>query len=98
MEDKSNLEFKIGKKVRALRNEKGFNQEYVAVQDIKYIENVPKIIIQGKNDKIVPAIRGKNLYNSAKMPKIYWENNSEHIMTLINLPKETTERIKKQLE
>ena len=55
-------------------------------------------ILKGKNDKIVPAIRGKNLYNSAKMPKIYWENNSEHIMTLINLPKETTERIKKQLE
>ena len=45
-----------------------------------------------------PLVSLKNLYNCAKMPKIYWENNSEHIMTLINLPKETTERIKKQLE
>lgn len=85
-------------KEKAKNSPQDFNQEYVAVQDIKYIENVPKIIIQGKNDKIVPVIRGKNLYNSAKFPKTYWENNSEHIMTLIDLPKETTERIKKQLE
>lgn len=85
-------------KEKAKNSPKDFNQDYVAVQDIKYIKNVPKIIIQGKNDKIVPVNRGKNLYNSAKMPKIYWETNTEHIMTLIDLPKETTERIKKQLE
>ncbi len=85
-------------KEKAKNSPQDFNQDYVAVDDIKFIENVPKIIIQSKNDKTVSTIRGKHLYESAKIPKTYWETNTEHIMTLIDLPKETIEKIKKQIE
>lgn len=85
-------------KEKAKNSPQDFNQDYVAVEDIKFIENVPKIIIQSKNDKTVPIFRGKHLYESAKIPKTYWETNTEHIMTLIDLPKETIVLIKKQIE
>lgn len=85
-------------KEKAKNSPKDFNQDYMAVQDIKFIESVPKIIIQSKNDKIVTVVRGKHLYESAKTPKIYWETETEHIMTLVDLPKETIEKITKQIE
>jgi len=47
MEEESNLELKIGKKVRALRNEKGFNQEYVAY----HLDVPPKTYSNMENNK-----------------------------------------------
>jgi alpha-beta hydrolase superfamily lysophospholipase len=70
-----------------------FNQLYVAVRDIKDIVNIPKLIIHGKNDKEVPFFRGQKLFNAAKEPKTFWANNSKHIMTLIDYPTETIQKI-----
>lgn len=93
--DNSPIEF-LKEKIK--NSPENFNQDYVAVQDIRFIENVPKIIIQSKNDKNVSPERGKHLYESAKTPKMYWETETEHIMTLVDLPKETVEKITKQIQ
>ena len=79
-------------KEKAKNSPQDFNQEYVAVKDIKYIENIPKIIIQSKIDQNVPLIRGKHLFDAAKEPKTFWETNTEHIMTLVDLSNETIEK------
>lgn len=80
-------------KNKAKNTPEDFNQDYVAVRDISLIEDTPKLIIHSINDVEVPIERGKNVYNAAKNPKEFWETKTEHIMTLKDLSKETSERI-----
>ncbi len=84
-------------KNKARNSPEDFNQDYIAVRDIALIENTPKLIIHSKNDKDVPIVRGKNVFNSAQEPKTFWETDTEHIQTLIKLPNETTQKIYEQL-
>jgi len=75
-----------------------FNQDYVAIKDIKDIMTIPKLIIHSKNDKDVPFVRGKNIFNAAKEPKEFWETKTEHIMVLVDNPKEAIVRIEKLIK
>ena len=52
---------------------------YSAEEDIKYIENVKKLIIQSKLDKTVPFDQGEILFSNAKEPKQFYEYQGEHI-------------------
>jgi len=65
MEEESNLELKIGKKVRALRNEKGFNQEYVAY----HLDVPPKTYSNMENNKSSISIN-----TLEKLAKLYDKN------------------------
>ena len=85
-------------KNKAKNSPQDFNQDYVAVRDISLIENTPKLIIHSKNDNEVPFVRGKNVFEAAKEPKVFWETNTAHIMTLVDLPKETADKIYKELQ
>lgn len=76
-----------------IKNSEKYNQDYVAIRDIADIGNVPKLIIHSKKDRAVPFERGKNIFDAAKEPKIFWETNTEHIKTLKDLPDETIERL-----
>lgn len=52
---------------------------YSAKDDIKYIENVKKLIIQSKLDKTVPFEQGELLFTNAKEPKQFYEYQGEHL-------------------
>lgn len=75
-----------------------FNQDYVAIRDIKEIQNIPKLIIHSTNDKDVPFVRGENLFKAAKEPKEFWITETDHIMILVDQPKETIQKIDKLIE
>lgn len=76
-----------------IKNPEDYNQDYVAVRDISDIKNTPKLIIHSNKDRAVPFERGKNVFNSAKEPKIFWETNTGHIKTLTDLPEELIEKL-----
>jgi len=80
-------------KEKAKKSPEKFNQDYVGVRDIAEIESIPKLIIHSRIDRDVPFIRGKNVYNSAKEPKEFWETETDHIMTLRDLTDETIKKI-----
>tara|TARA_R110002124_G_scaffold286871_2_gene468989 strand:- start:43 stop:915 length:873 start_codon:yes stop_codon:yes gene_type:complete len=80
-------------KEKAKNSPEKFNQDYVGVRDIAEIENIPKLIIHSRIDRDVPFIRGKNVFNSAKEPKEFWETETDHIMTLRDLTDETIKKI-----
>jgi transcriptional regulator with XRE-family HTH domain len=65
MENETNLELKIGKKVRGLRNEKGFNQEYVAFN----LDVSPKTYSNMENNKSSISIN-----TLEKLAKLYDKN------------------------
>lgn len=76
------------------RNHPGnFNQDYVALEDIRAINDIPKLIIHSKVDKDVSFKQGQNLFEAAKEPKEFWETNTKHIMTLREYPEETVQKI-----
>jgi alpha-beta hydrolase superfamily lysophospholipase len=77
---------------------KKFNQDYVAIRDIKEIINIPKLVIHSKKDKDVPFVRGENLFKAAKEPKEFWITETEHVMILVDNPKEAILRIEKLIE
>ncbi len=59
---------------------------YSAKNDIKQIENLPKLIIHSKEDKSVPFSQGETVYNNASEPKEFWVYNGEHLKSAINYP------------
>lgn len=83
---------------RAENNPDDFNQPYIALEDIKDIKHTPKLIIQSSEDKTVIPKRGEMLFKNAKEPKEFWETQGGHILTLINYPEETVQRIEKLLD
>jgi|GEM_PF-4428098 len=70
-----------------------YNQDYVAIRDIADIKNIPKLIIHSNKDRAVPFARGKNIFESAKEPKTFWETNTGHIKTISDLPAALIEKL-----
>jgi len=85
-------------KEKAKKSPEKFNQDYVGVRDIAQIKNIPKLIIHSRKDRDVPFNRGKNVFDSAKEPKEFWETETEHIMTLRDLTEEAITKIKNQVQ
>lgn len=84
-------------KDKAKKSPEKFNQDYVGVRDIAEIENIPKLIIHSRIDRDVPFIRGKNIFESAKEPKEFWETETDHIMTLRDLTDEAIKKINEKI-
>lgn len=85
-------------KEQARRNPQDFNQEYVAVRDIKKISNLPKLIIHSQNDREVLFKHGENLYAAANEPKQFWITDTKHMMTLKEYPDEAIRKIGQLIE
>ncbi len=85
-------------KEKAKKSPEKFNQDYVGVRDIAQINNIPKLIIHSRIDRDVPFNHGKNVFDSAKEPKEFWETETEHIMTLRDLTEEAITKIKEQVQ
>lgn len=80
-------------KERARKHPENFNQDYVALEDIREIKDVPKLIIHSKVDREVPFKHGENLFEAAKEPKEFWVTDTKHILTLREYPNETVQKI-----
>ena len=78
---------------RAESSPEDFNQPYIAAEDIKDIQNTPKLIIQSSDDRTVTPQRGKLLFENALEPKDFWLTEGAHILTLVNYPEEVNQRI-----
>lgn len=52
---------------------------YSAKEDIKAIEDLPKLFIHSKNDKSVPFTQGEIVFENAQKPKTFWEYDGNHI-------------------
>jgi len=83
---------------RAESNPDDFNQPYIAAEDIKEIENTPKLIIQSADDRTVTPQRGQLLFDNALEPKDFWLTEGDHISTLVNYPEEVNQRIENLLK
>lgn len=59
---------------------------YSAKNDIKDINNLPKLFIHSKEDKSVPFSQGETVYNNASEPKELWVFEGEHLESAIKYP------------
>lgn len=80
-------------KEKAKNNPQEFNQDYVAIEDIKDIKDIPKLIIHSKVDRDVSFKQGQNLFEAAQEPKEFWITDTKHIMTLKEYPEQTIQKI-----
>lgn len=56
---------------------------YSAKEDIKDIENMPKMIIHSKEDEAVPFEQGELVYKNANQPKTMWVYKGKHLKSVI---------------
>ena len=66
---------------------------YSAKNDIKEIENLPKLIIHSKKDETVPYTQGETVYNNASEPKELWIYEGEHLESVIKYPELLIQKI-----
>ncbi len=57
---------------------------YSSINDIKDIENLPKLFIHSKEDKVVPFTQGEEVFNKAQEPKELWIYEGAHLYAIIN--------------
>lgn len=59
------------------------DDDYSPIDAIAQVSPIPLLIIQGKNDHIVPVEHAKQLFAAARQPKTLWiENDTGHIRAL----------------
>lgn len=75
------------------KNADMFNQDYVAERDIANIVDIPKLIIHSKSDQVVLFYHGERIFENAREPKFFWKTNTDHIMTLVELPEKAIKNI-----
>lgn len=71
---------------------------YSAKSDIAHIKNTPKLIIHSSIDKSVPSKHGKEIFNNACEPKIFWDSQTAHINSIIEKPVEFIAHLDKLME
>lgn len=62
--------------------EKNYISPYSAKEDIKEINKILKYVIHSKEDKDVPFLQGKMVFNNAPEPKEFLEFKGEHLYAL----------------
>ncbi len=63
--------------------EKYVTSPYSAKEDIKDIEDMPKMIILSKEDEDIPFKQGELVYNNANQPKTMWLYEGKHLESVI---------------
>lgn len=55
---------------------------YMAKEDVKFTEGLPKLFLYSKNDSTIPFSQGEEVFKNAAEPKKFLEFKSEHIQGL----------------
>lgn len=63
--------------------EKALISPYSAKEDVKTLNNVPKLFIYSKDDSTVPFEQGRLIYANAPEPKQFLEFSGEHIQAMV---------------
>ena len=66
---------------------------YSSKASVAEIENMPKLIMHAKNDKIVPFKQGQAVFDSAKEPKTFLPTADGHLDVLRNDPESAIQAI-----
>ena len=56
---------------------------YSAKEDIKNLQNMPKLFIHSKEDRSVPFSQAKTVYDNASEPKELWVYSGKHLRAVI---------------
>ncbi|WP_313383896.1 alpha/beta fold hydrolase [Chishuiella sp.] len=59
---------------------------YSAKEDVKYLNNIPKLFIYSKGDSTVPFEHGQIIFENATEPKKFIEFSGEHIQGMVMQP------------
>lgn len=70
---------------------------YSAKEDITHISGIPLLVIHSEQD-FLPIADAKAVYESAGMPKTFWQYEGEHVMALRLYPEEFVARINALLD
>ena len=71
---------------------------YSSIEDVRQIENMPKLIMHAKNDRIVPFTQGQTVFESAAEPKVFLETEGGHLDAMKNNPKMVIAKIKELIK
>jgi hypothetical protein len=66
---------------------------YSAKNDIKEINNLPKLFIHSKEDSSVPFAQGETVYKNATEPKELWIYEGKHLESAIKFPEILIQKI-----
>ena len=71
---------------------------YSSIEDVKLIDNMPKLIMHAKNDRVVPFTQGQAVFESAKEPKVFLETEGGHLDAMQNNPQIAIAKIKELIK
>ncbi|MCD9854246.1 alpha/beta hydrolase [Epilithonimonas sp. JDS] len=63
--------------------EKALISPYSAKEDVKTLNNIPKLFIYSKGDSTVPFEQGQLIYTNAPEPKQFIEYSGEHLQAMV---------------
>lgn len=66
---------------------------YSAMEDVKYLESIPKLFIHSKGDRSIPFSQGLGVYSNAPEPKTFWEYEGGHLRAASKHKSEYIKRI-----
>lgn len=73
-------------------HEEKTHQPYKALDDVRVLDRIPKLVIQSQDDRSVPPQRGQALFDAMPPPREIWRTRGGHILTLTLYPNEALER------
>lgn len=76
----------------------GVTSPYSSIEDVKFIENMPKLIMHAKNDRVVPYTQGQQVFESATEPKVFLETEEGHLDAMRNNPQAVIAKIKELIK
>lgn len=71
---------------------------YSSIEDVKQIENMPKLIMHSKNDRVIPFIQGQQVFENATEPKVFMETKGGHLDELKKNPQAVIAKIKELIK
>jgi pimeloyl-ACP methyl ester carboxylesterase len=69
---------------------------YSAVEDIKEVK-IPILIIHSRGDEDIPFEMGRELFDTASEPKVFWEYEGGHLESAMKYPKEVGQKIEEAI-
>lgn len=71
---------------------------YAAEEDIRYIRDIPVLIVHSKEDKEVPMAGAEVVFENAPLPKEFWVYEGKHLMAMQLDPETYLHKIERLLQ
>ena len=71
---------------------------YSSLEDIRYLEGMPKLILHSREDKVAPFAHSEAVFESAPAPKLFLEYPGGHVSALTTRKEETLQHFGELLQ